>query len=87
MLNVKAVKLVRQYLGWTLKDLAKRSGVSYQYLGRIEGRELPLTSDIDEKLKLAFLKEGISEDDIFKLVCVMHEITKGKGDKNKCNNN
>jgi predicted transcriptional regulator len=78
LLNRKAIRLTRLYLDISQKDFAKSAGISTAFLVQVEKGNAPLSSDVNEKIVKAFEREGISEDGIFELMVVMHNIAKAR---------
>lgn len=58
MLTVHATRAARGLLGWTLQDLAARTGISYETLSRFENGR-PVRASNAAKIAAAFEAEGV----------------------------
>lgn len=84
MLNRKAIRLTRLYLNISQKEFAKKAGISTAFLGQVEAGTAPLSPDVNKKIVKAFERENVSEDAIFELVAVMHELAKKREGEKEC---
>jgi transcriptional regulator with XRE-family HTH domain len=63
MLTVMQSKMARAALGWSMKDLAERSGVSANTIDRFEnGRAAPIPANL-KALRRAFEAAGVKFND------------------------
>lgn len=60
----KAVRAVREELGWTQEDLAERSGLSRPYIVRIEAGERNLTMNTVDRVAKAL---GRTTSELYRL--------------------
>lgn len=58
MITIHACRAARGLLGWSLQDLAARSGISYESLSRFENGR-PLRQSTATKIVAAFEAEGV----------------------------
>jgi len=58
-LTPEACRAGRALLGWSMRDLAERAGVSLGAVNRLEGGETASRGTTAEKLIAAFVAEGV----------------------------
>lgn len=58
MITIEAARAARGLLGWSLQDLAARTGIAYETLSRFENGR-PIRESSSEKIVAAFEAEGV----------------------------
>lgn len=77
MLNPTAIRVLSSYLNWNASTLAKKAHISPGHISNILKGRQQMTPDVAERIVEVFQQEGITDEDIFRLTVLLHEIGKG----------
>lgn len=80
MITGEQIRAARAYMGWSQTELGERANCSLSTIAKIERLEGDVGSDIIEKIRRAFEKEGMffTDDGLIKRSASMYEI-EGEG--------